>query len=315
MKITLPSGATAWLIGDVHAGRKFERGVPVHRRGEREKSQYAHFIAELNTPDVDYNIMVGDLHDHPHVSAAIVVALAEAYLNAATIRPKTLFIALAGNHDLSRDIAVVGAWQLFCRIVDDRLPNLITVTEPLSLGELRLYPWQWGVSAVEQLALDVPTSTPTTAIGHWGLQSFGGDDSHMCPTKELKALGVSEIFSGHYHNAGDYNVAGHLVTCTGSLEPYSHAEDPEGDIYVTLTLAEAMDGRDLHNKFVRLELEADEIVPEELDCQALTIRRVQAEAQEILPQEDFEWQKILDEALNGLTPEVTGFIKERLTTQ
>ena len=309
-----PTGAKIWAIGDPHMGKKFERGVPAHRRGEREKSQYAKFVAQLSTPDVDYNICVGDVFDHPHVSSAVVVKVAEAYLKAAELLPETAFIALAGNHDLSRDINVVGAWQLFCKIINDRLPNLLTITEPCQVDEIALLPWQWGVSALDQLGALQDTDAKIS-FGHWDLQSFGGDDSHMAPTKELHALGVEIIGGGHYHNAGIYNVAGHLVTCTGSMEPYSHAEDPEGDIYVTLTLAEAMDGRDLHNKFVRLELEADELVPEELDCQALTIRRVQAEAQDILPQEDFEWQKILDEALEGLTPEVTGFIKERLTTQ
>lgn len=312
MKLELPSGLTAHLIGDPHLGRKFERGVPAHRRGEREREQYAKFVTELLTQDVDYNIMVGDLFDHPHVSAAVVVSAAQAFLSAATMLPKTTFIAMAGNHDLSRDITTVGAWQLFEQIMAGRLDNLLVISDPCQVGEIALLPWQWGVSAVDQLEWLVD---PLVAIGHWDLQSFGGDDSHMCPTNELHALGCTQIYGGHYHTAGIYNVAGHLVTCTGSLEPYSHAEDPEGEIYVTLTLAEATDGRDLHNKFVRLELAAGEVVPEDLDCQALTVRTIQAEAEELLPQEEFEWSLIMAEALEGLTPEVSGFIKERLITQ
>lgn len=312
MQIQLPSGQVAWLIGDPHLGRKFERGVPAHRYGEREKSQFAKFVAELKMPDVDYNIMVGDLFDHPHVSSAIVVAAATAFLNAADRLPKTAFITMAGNHDLSRDIAVVGAWQLFCKIIDGRLPNLLTITKPCQVGEIALLPWQWGVPAIGQLEwLD----DPIVAVGHWDLQSFGGDDSHMAPTQELHALGVTEIYSGHYHTAGDYKVAGHTVHCTGSLEPYSHAEDPDGDIYVTLTLAEALDGRDLHDKFVRLELAAGEVVPEDLDVQALTVRAAPVEAEELLPQEDFEWTAIMAEALDGLSPEVRDFISERITPQ
>ena len=314
MKINLPSGDFAWLIGDPHLGRKFERGVPAHRRGEREKAQFERFVAELGTPGVAYNIMVGDLYDHPHVSPSVVVAAAQAYLLAADQWPRTTFIALAGNHDLSRDINVVGAWQLFCKIVDGRLPNLITVTEPWDDDELLIMPWQWGVPAADQVKLyEGSNILARTAIGHWDLQSFGGDDSHMAPTQELHDLGVTEIYGGHYHTPGDYQVAGHVVHCTGSLEPFSHAEDPDGEIYVTLTLAEATDGRDLSDKFVRLELEQGEIVPEDLNVQALTTRLTKAEATELLPQENFEWGKIMAEALDGLTPEVKGFITERIT--
>lgn len=312
MNIILPSGLQAHLIGDPHIGKKFERGVPPHRRGERETSQFTNFVTELHTADVDYNIMVGDLFDHPHVASSVVVKVAEAYLKAAELLPDTTFIALAGNHDLSRDINVVGAWQLFCKIVDGRLHNLLTITKPYQVGEMALLPWQWGVPAIDQLEwLD----DPLVAIGHWDLQSFGGDDSHMCPTQEMHDIGITAIYGGHYHNAGEYKVAGHRVVCTGSMEPYSHAEDPEGRIYVTLNLAEATDGRDLTNKFVRLELAAGEVVPEELDCQALTVRSAPVEAEDVHPQEDFEWGRIMAEAYDGLTPEVTDFIKERITTQ
>lgn len=312
MEIQLPSGATAWLVGDPHLGRKFERGVPAHRRGEREKSQFAQFVEELHTPDVAYNIGMGDLFEHPHVGSAVVVAAAMAYLEAAKALPETMFVALAGNHDLSRDVNVVGAWQLFCKIVDGRLPNLTTISKPCQLDELGLFPWQWDASAVEQVEGLVD---PLIAVGHWDLQSYGGDDSHLCPTQELKDIGVEQIYSGHYHVAGLYQVGGHEVVCTGSLQPFTHAEDPEGEIYVTLSLAEATDGRDLTNKFVRLELQPGEVVPEDLDVQCLVTRTAKVEANEVMPMEDFDWQAIMTEALDGLTPEVTVFIKERLVTE
>ena len=38
---------TLQLIGDVHAGKKFEAGVPLHRRGDRERMQIEQFRAEL----------------------------------------------------------------------------------------------------------------------------------------------------------------------------------------------------------------------------------------------------------------------------
>src|SRR3546814_19137811 len=63
------------------------------------------------------------------------------------------------------------------------------------------------------------------------------------------------IYSGHYHLPGEYEVDGHTVVCTGSMEPYSHAEDPSGDLYVTLTLAELEARDDLHDKCVRVLLD------------------------------------------------------------
>src|SRR3546814_20896947 len=104
-----------------------------------------------------------------------------------------------------------------------------------------------------------PRSTRTDTLFPYTtlFRSFGGDDSHICPTAALKAKfgdGLT-IYSGHYHLPGEYEVDGHTVVCTGSMEPYSHAEDPSGDLYVTLTLAELEARDDLHDKCVRVLLD------------------------------------------------------------
>ena len=72
---------------------------------------------------------------------------------------------------------------------------------------------KWGVPAADQVPFIVEAHT---AIGHWDLQSFGGDDSHIAPTLMLAAKGMKQIISGHYHVPGDYEVEGHTVVCTGS---------------------------------------------------------------------------------------------------
>lgn len=313
MLVDLPTGEKARLIGDPHLGRRFERGVPLDRRGEREKSQFAKFVAALHTSGVAVNIMVGDLFEHPHVSNAVVIAAAEAYLKAAEVLPDVLFIALAGNHDRSRELGAVGAWDLFKRILAGRRQNLLLLDKPtwLSDRKLILFPWVWGTPALDQ----VPTTDLDgyVAVGHWDLQSFGGDDSYICPAQSLHEIGVDRIYSGHYHIPGVYKVMGHPVCCTGSLEPFTHAEDPDGEIYVTLTLAEATDGRDLRDKFVRLELAEGEIAPEDLDCQALTTKVLREATEKTRPQDDFDWPKIVEDALKDLAPEVRDFITERLT--
>ena len=152
------------------------------------------------------------------------------------------------------------------------------------------------------------------AIGHFDLKSFGGDDSHIAPVAELHALGVTEIYSGHYHTEGDYDVGGGVVHCTGSMEPYSHAEDPEGIIYVTLTLEEALNAPDLTHKCVRLILADDEEVPYDLDCLALTYKREKDHVEQLqtIGVQDFDWRGIMDEALAPLDPEVRTFIQDRI---
>ncbi len=313
MKIQLPSGKAAWLIGDPHLGRKFETGVPLHRRGEREKKQLAKFIEELNTPDVSYNIMVGDLMDHPHVAYSVACAAADAYRDAAAAHPSCTYIALAGNHDLPRNFGVVGAFDAFEKMVEG-VENIHVIRRPVVIDGLGLMPWEWGVSAAEQVLFLNPQGVEAV-IGHFDLQSYGGDDSHLAPTGMLKVrYPRAAVYSGHYHTAGDYDVDGGVVHCTGSMEPYSHAEDPDGDIYVTLTLAEATDGRDLVDKCVRLVLADDEEVPYDLDCMALTYKRQTEHSEQLqtIGAVDFDWRGIMEEALAPLAPEVRSFIQDRI---
>lgn len=311
MNITLPSGMTAHLIGDPHAGKKFETGVPLHRRGEREKHQMERFRRELAEP-CDYNVCVGDLFDHPYVSYSVTLSVAAAYIEAALRTPETIFIALAGNHDLSRNLSVAGAFDAFEKMVAG-VANIFVVRKPCAIGEMALFPWEWGVPAVEQLK-GLTLGPAMVAIGHFDLRSYGGDDSHLAPVDELNALGITEIYSGHYHLPGDYDVASGLVHCTGSMEPYSHAEDPAGEMYVTLTLAEAMDGRDLNDKNVRLILEEGEEVPYDLDCMALTFKRSMEHTEQLqtMGTADFDWRGIMEEALSPLDPEVKTFILDRI---
>lgn len=318
MKITLPNNHTAHLIGDPHIGRKFEAGVPAHKRGQREARQMKLLRDELFLPHVDYNISVGDLFDHPHVSYKVVLEVAELYLEAAKQTPDTTYLVMAGNHDLPRNLGTVGAFDAFEEIVSGRYPNLLVARRPtwISDAKLILFPWVWDRSAEEMAPIPGMTVFQGyTAIGHWDLQSYGGDDSHMAPTQALHDLGITEIYSGHYHTEGDYTVNGHVVHCTGSMEPYSHGEDPEGKIYVTLTLAEATDGRDLTEKCVRVILADGQELPDDLDCMALTAIKAKAENEEVqsIDLSKFEWKTTLDEALADLDPEVKAFIEERLS--
>jgi len=314
MNFTLQDGRVVHLIGDPHMGKKFENGVPLDRRGDREKRQMLRLQINLSK-ECDFNVMVGDLFDHPHVGYSVVLDVANAYIDQARAYPETTFIAMAGNHDLPRNLGVVGAFDVFEKLVS-REPNIEVLRQPLSLeGALVFFPWEWNRSAIDQLdGLDKhpKRSEFEAVIGHWDLQSYGGDDSHMAPTKALKeALSPNiTIYSGHYHVPGTYGD----VHCTGSMEPYSHAEDPDGEIYITVTLDE-LEGMDVTNKCVRVLLAEGEEMPVGLDCLALTAKRIQPEG---LEQEvsgamaAFDWASILEDCLKDTPSEVRQFISERL---
>lgn len=310
MKFSLNNGKTVALIGDPHIGRKFENGVPLHRRGERERKQLANFQEQL-AQDSDIVVCVGDVFDHPFVGFKVVLDVYNAVAAAAVDRE--IFL-LAGNHDLPRNLEVVGAFEMLEALLDGHA-NVTIVRKPWVGGGLALFPWDWSRTSLEQVA-DAFAGVAEIAIGHWDLQSFGGDDSHICPTAALKAKFGDElaIYSGHYHLPGEYEVDGHTVICTGSMEPYSHAEDPDGSLYVTLTLTELEGRDDLHDKCVRVLLAEGEELPDDLDCLALTAKRAPKDGAEIgeISLGDFDWSRILAEKLKPLAPEVREFIEVRL---
>lgn len=300
------------LIGDPHLGKKFDIGVPAHRRGERERGQVAQFIRELDQ-EGDMIVMVGDLFDTPYVSHTVVKQAIDAVLGAAMKRPNTEFVMMAGNHDMPRKLTAIAAFDVFERACGGRLPNLHILTEPQIINGVAFFPWQWDISAHDQVIGFGQRTGVVAAVGHWDLTSFGGEDLHLAPVADLRhAFGDIPLYSGHYHVPGQYGE----VSCTGSLQPYSHAEDPEGLIYVTMSLADvqAADLATLRYKCVRIILEPGEEKPV-LDALAVTAipaaRRVVDDAQPVAL-DKFDWPGIVRNALAPLSEEVRTFIQERL---
>ncbi|WP_037500531.1 metallophosphoesterase [Sphingomonas jaspsi] len=323
MEVETPSGVTVWLIGDPHLGRKFETGVPLDRRGEREARQLQKFKDELAT-DCDINIMVGDLFDHPQVSLTTILEATDAYLNAAQNNPKRTYVAMAGNHDRSRQLGSIGAWELFRRLIGDDHPNIWVVDKPTFIDcgdyeQIACVPWQWGKPVVEQIEAMGESEHVPLVVLHHDLESFGGDDTYLVPAQLIRELFPNaRIITGHWHLEGDYKLGGVEVTCTGSLEPYTHAEDPNGDLYVTLTVEElaAADPADLRDKAVRVLLRDGDELPIGLDCLQLTGKRISELENDEPSVADklgtFDWKAILDEHLKEVPGYVREFIDERL---
>jgi hypothetical protein len=300
-----------WLIGDPHLGKDFRNGTPLHRRGEREAMQLAQFKEELTPDDTNMIVCIGDLFDKPFVPLPVIHSAVDIVVSSAKAFPDVHYVFLAGNHDKSRQLGIRGAWELF-ELAVAWVPNITILNEPEVIDGVAFYPWEWDRTALEQV-LSEPAEA---ACGHWDLKSFGGDDSHICPTVDLvRAHGEHvQIYSGHYHEEGDFTISGITVYCCGSLQPYAHGE---GDMYVTLTAQEAIERDDLHDKCVRILLEPGEDLPE-IDCLQLTYKRVDSEHEEVMGIEvgigAFNLNETLaDEFRENEVPEpVQSFIKERV---
>jgi DNA repair exonuclease SbcCD nuclease subunit len=322
MMIELPCSSRVWHIGDPHLGKRFENGVPLDRRGEREARQMRKFKDELET-DADIIIMVGDLFDHPQVALSVILEAVDAIELAARRRPNVQFFMMAGNHDRSRQLNTIGAWNIFRRIISGSLPNVFVVDTVGQVENIAFVPWEWGkpVAAAIEERFPKPNVEIAHVVLHHDLEAFGGNTDYMVPAAELmkKFPNCQKIVTGHWHLEGDYVVDGIDVSCTGSLEPYTHAEDPNGEIYVSLTLEqlEARDPAELRDKCVRVFLREGEELPVGLDCLQLTGKRIsELEADPETSVADrlgaFDWQAILDEHLKDVPVYVREFIDERL---
>lgn len=105
------------LLGDVHLGKRFKTNVPLHRRGDRERMQWAEFEAHLNDVEAgDVHIQVGDLFDEAIVPYGVIYRAAQTYARSAMLHPMVTYILYRGNHDASRDVEKVTAFQMLSLI-------------------------------------------------------------------------------------------------------------------------------------------------------------------------------------------------------
>lgn len=276
------------LVGDPHLGRSFINGVPLHRRGDREKLVWKDFLDALHGTDrgVDYHICLGDLFDKWIVPFDLILDTAAEYRKAAKERPATLFCILKGNHDWMRDLQRRSAFDVFAALVAG-VPNIQIVDRPLILQGtgLVLYPWHPLWDAREKLE----GIEGNILFGHFDTE-FG--EHNMVPTK----LHFERIYTGHVHKPDRFNRDGTEVVIVGSLQPYAHGEEINDDLYVTLRPEEIEGrGRDLHDKCVRIHGAYDG----EVDCLQLAFKRESSndnEPVETVTMGDFDFDKLFVES-------------------
>lgn len=295
-------------LGDVHLGKVFKNGVPLHRRGERERMQWAEFEAHLNAVDPgDLHVQVGDLFDQAIVPYSVVLCAARLYKQAAEQHPTVTYGLFQGNHDDSRDVEKVTAFDLFCEIVAD-VPNIIVAREAPELivhsgMTFVMIPWHPVMTAAEVVVAHAEMiSGADVVLGHWDIIMGHGN---QLPSELLAKLGVKQAITGHDHLKRDLALDGLPIHVTGSMQPYSHSEDPDGRLYVTHPLAEVLANIEGYgDKNLRVLLAAGEVLDVPVDCLSLTFKREGVDEDDQAPVdvefEAFDMQALFAEAASIL---------------
>lgn len=271
MSLSLPENVA--VLGDPHLGRKFKTGVPLHRMGDREETVWAQFEDTLKgnfSDKADIHVNMGDLFDKFVVAPEVVLEAARIYKEAACLLEGVIFVILEGNHDVSKDSARRSSFDIFAELVAG-VDNIMVVRKaPLVLeGQFGFVPYHPFKPTVELVA-ELPDGLEAV-FGHWDIQDWGGDN--VIPTQLLAEKQIPLAISGHDHLARTERRHGVDIIVTGSMQPYTHAEDPTGQFYRTVTLEE-LEGLDTSDLNLRILLKEGESLPEDVDCLSITAKRV-----------------------------------------
>lgn len=270
------AGLTVKVMGDPHLGRRFITGVPLHRAGEREREILAAFKDSLSGK-YDVHVCMGDLFDKAVVTLDVIREAAAIYRQAAMVHNRSHLIVIKGNHDAGGDEEKTTAFDVFVDLVAGHenigiaaWDQVLWVAKP-DCYSLAFVPWSRQKSSVEM----VETIDKADAVfGHWDIHSFG-NDRNLVPTEALAGC-TPLVITGHDHTPTRFERHGVEVIGTGSLQPFTHGEDPMGEVYRTLGLADALalPAAERERLCLRVVVDHDEVVPfDELDCRQLDIVR------------------------------------------
>lgn len=300
------------LIGDPHLGRAFKTGVPTHRLGGREEGVLDQFVSEILSGNEPTMIM-GDLFDKYSVDESLLISVAD-ILNHAIGRKKVY--VLRGNHDESRDEAKRGSFDVLERLC----PNVVFVKGiyeiQLENGYLALFGYDAFKSATELANQLTVNCNYLAAFGHYDLTSHGSD-FNLVPTEVFAALKIPVAYTGHIHRAQTIERHGVTVHAVGSMQPYAHGEQAEGDpLYQTLTLDEfnARNPEDFLDVNLRILLKGDEVFDTQLDCLSLVFKHIANDEAEPLDvaYDSFDSDNILTECLDGVSANLADWVRTRL---
>lgn len=278
------------VLGDVHLGKRFTNNVPLDRRGEREATVWQDFEASLMGATAKYHVQVGDLFDAMIVPIEVVLRTADIYIAASNANQSTRYVVYCGNHDRSRDANRRSSFDLFRRLVGECWNiSVLTEVEAMTNGEgIAVLPWHPFKTAAE-LASELDGSNYDVVFGHWDCKSFGGDDHNLIPLDQLAGK-TKLIVTGHEHTPREFEHGDMRIVVVGSMQPYSHAEDAEGEFYLTLTPTEydeRIQEEDLSDRNLRFVLTEGEVAPT-VPALSVTTKTVTTENEEVAIEVDFD---------------------------
>jgi DNA repair exonuclease SbcCD nuclease subunit len=247
------------LLGDPHLGKSFNNDVPPHRKGDREKLQWAAFKRSLSA-ECDLHVCVGDIFNSTIVSYCTVLDAAREYRKTCAQHPRTQYVVIRGNHDKGRTADVVTAYEVFAELVAG-VQNLKVLGDDV-------WAWQGYLFVPFDPFRPAADLLPTTGkhetrrmlytndgqkfferyeavFGHWDEGDYGKEQPNLIPLDALAKI-TNCVYSGHVHKPHVTQYGDLTVNWVGSLMPYAHGEDADDSIdplYVTLTLQELEDGR------------------------------------------------------------------------
>jgi len=297
------NGLEIKLLGDPHLGRKFVHGVSIDRKGDRERTQWSKFETSLFDCDiVDVHVCMGDIFDKAIIPAEVLFRTAQVYKMAAKMHPNVEYVLIRGNHDGFKDIDRISSFDILAELLAS-CDNISVYKDPelveISGVHLGFCPWSPVVPASELMQkIKYPVAC---VFGHWDTISYGGSEHNLIPTAEMASLGITEAVTGHIHLPDTFERDGVTVTVTGSMVPYSHAEDPDAELYQTVTLEEYLRAPEgaYTAMCLRIDLQPGEKIDFAIDCLQLTTRRVDDDgAVEDIDVNfgDFDFEKLFVEA-------------------
>jgi hypothetical protein len=297
------------LLGDQHLGKVFVNNVPLHRRGDHEKIVWAEFRKQLDPKGAEVHVNMGDLYDKPFVPYGVVWCSAQLYLNAARAHPNTTFIVLRGNHDASRDLEAVSAFDIFEGLVA-KVENIRCVKDWFVQDQLVFFGWDAlkpAAAIVEDFVRRIPNTKGMIAFGHYDVDPRS-ETFNLIPTGQLAAAGITKAYSGHVHTPETFTRDDVDVVVTGSMLPYAHGE---GFPYVTLTLDEARAMTDVKDLCIRIKLEPGEVFDLDLDCLQLQIIRPEDDVPLSVELGEFDLMALFTECMVGVPANIQAEVRTK----
>lgn len=307
------NGLNIKLLGDPHLGKTFKNGVPLHHRGEREALVWKSFQQGLEeAPKYGVHVNLGDLFNQSQVSYDTIYKAAQVYWHQSALKPMCEFVVLKGNHDYTRDLEKMSAFDIFDAMVQ-HCPNVTVVTDlhvmdhqKRKLGFVAWHP----VTTAKDLVSHLPKCD--AVFGHFDVHPLS-DPHNMIPTKLMAELGIATYYGGHDHLPRIETRDGVTVNVVGSMQPYSHSEDPDERLYVTRDLDTVRANPDLyHDKCLRIELGPGEKLDFDIDCLQLTLKKAGVEEEDISVQMDeFNLDRLLEESLVDIDEGIGMLVRDK----